>query len=153
MVEDIAVRHLKPRLVGFDDDTRDDKRGASEFEETVGGADLLHIEHFGKDVGNGLFGIVGRSLIRAASSQLRFRQRLDIGLAIRRERHLLQLQISCRHHIFGEGLAQFSLQRRNIHFVVGGEISTEVFGVFDLTNLHHHILDALYGSQRSLNLT
>ena len=87
--ENIAIGHLQSCLIGFDDDSCDNKRRSSEVEEAVVGSHTLNTENLGEDIGESLFCIVGRGFVGTTRGQFRLRQRLHIGLAVRREGHLL----------------------------------------------------------------
>ena len=76
-------------LVCLDDDTGDDERRTTELEEVVGSTYTVQLQDVGEDVAEGTLRIVGRCLVVATECQLRFGQRLDIGLAIGRQRHLV----------------------------------------------------------------
>ena len=76
-------------LVCLDDDTSDDERRTTELEEVVGSTYTVQLQDVGEDVTEGTLRIVGRCLVVATECQLRFGQRLDIGLAIGCQRHLV----------------------------------------------------------------
>ena len=90
---------MQPGLVGLDDDAGDDERRAAQLEEIVGSTHLVHLEYACEDVAEGALCVVGRSHVGRTDGQLRFGQRLDVGLAVGRHGHLLQLQVGGRHHV------------------------------------------------------
>ena len=62
------------------------------------------------------------------------------------------MQISRGDHVFGQRLAQFGFQCRDVYRTIGREIGTEVFNALDLSDLHHHVLDTFDSSQCGFHL-
>ena len=85
----LTIRHVEIGFIGLDDDTSDDERRATEFEEVIGSSHAIHLQDIGEDVAEGTLRIIGRCLVVATECQLWFWQRLDIGLAIGCQRHLV----------------------------------------------------------------
>ena len=121
-------------LVGLDDDTGDDERCAAEFKEVVGSTHLVHLQDLCEDIAERLLRIVGRSHEGRSNGKLWLRQCLHVGLAIRRHRHLCQLQISRGHHILRQALGDLSLQGIGRNLMIGRVVGTEVFLVIQLAN-------------------
>ena len=118
--KDIAVGHMHAGLVGLDDDTGDHERGAAELKEVVGSAHLVHLKDRGKDVAEGAFGIVARSLVGGSHSQLGFGQGLDVGFAVGGGGHFGQLEVGGGHHVLGETARNFGLELVGSDGAVGG---------------------------------
>ena len=141
---------MHSRLVGLNNDTRHDERGAAQFKEVVGSAHLVHLKDASKDVTEGAFSVIGRFHIGRTDGQLGLGQRLNISLAIGCHRHFLQLQVGRGHHVLGQALGDFGLQILGFNLSVGCVVGTQVLFVIDFAyeddnlfetiNLEHHVL-------------
>ena len=150
--ENITISHMNAPFIGLDDDTRYIQRRTTKVEETVGSAHLLGLQHRGKDVAEGLFCLVLRSHILAHSHHLRFGQCLGIDFAVRRNRHLGQLQIGRRNHIGGQALTDFRLYLFNWNLTVGHEVGTEMILAFQFADEYDDVVDALDLHHHAFNL-
>ena len=110
------------------------------------------MQNVGKDVAECSLGLGGRFLIGRGDRQLRLRQRLDVGLAIWRHRHLVELLIGCGHHVLSQALSYFIFHSIRREWSVGGIVSTQVLLAGNLANHDNHLVDAINLEHHILNL-
>src|SRR6202012_3018229 len=85
-------------------------------EEVVVPAQLVDVQQFLPDRGDGLFGDALRRLVRASRERGRVGrgQRVAIQLAVRRQRELRERDERGRQHVVGQALRELVAQRRRI---------------------------------------
>ena len=144
---------MQSGLIGLDDDTGNNERCTTEFEEVIRCAHLVHLQNTCKNVAEGALRIVNRSSVGRADGQLWLGQSLHVRLTIRRHRHLVQLQIGRRHHILGQALRDLCLQGIGSNLMVGSVVGAEVLLIIQLADHDNHLLHTLYGEHHVLDLT
>ncbi|MNE01441.1 hypothetical protein D3C80_938800 [compost metagenome] len=94
----IDLQALQPQPCGQADRQQ---RMASEFEEVVVPAYLLHAEQFGPQSSQQGFGFTERGLVQALMQcTVRGRQRVAVEFAIRRQRQVVEVDVLRRQHVF-----------------------------------------------------
>ena len=91
-------------LLSLDYNLHDGQRRTTKFEETVSSSNLFDLQDTCKDIAEDPFCVIGRSNKFANACQFRVRQSLHVRLAVRRHRHLLQLEVGRGHHILRQAL-------------------------------------------------
>ena len=130
MLHDVFYGHL---YLEFIEDSYGKAHGSEGVEshgnEIAGSAELVMLQHPGSDGEKQL-------LLLGDGSHLRFflyvwgRQCLDVHLAVRSQRHLVELHVNGRHHEVGQGLRHEHLQCIGVYgdsSIIGGEKQAEVF--------------------------
>ena len=131
-------------LVSLDNHARDHERGTAQFKEVVGSPHPIHLQNVGKDVAECTLGVVRRLLVGRGHSQIGLWKCLHIGLAVGCHGHLVELQISSRHHVLREALRNLGLEVFGRDHTVGGIVGTQVFLAANLANHDHHLAHARY---------
>ena len=152
--EDVAVGHMIAILIGLDDDAGDHERGASEFEEVVGGSDLIDGEDRGEDVAEEPLNIIGRGYVATLCSLYDgFGQGTTVYLLILIERYAVNLHGSSRHHIRRFAAKDEVVERLDVNLLRTDDIGSYVLASVGVVEcLHGGILDAWELTYDSLDL-
>ena len=131
-------------LVGFDDDTCDDERGAAQFKEVVGSTHLFNRQDIAENLAEELLDIINRlHILVVGSLDDGFRKLFLVHLLVLIQRNAVNLHRSSRNHIRWLLLADESVQILDIHLLIADDVgSNELAAVLVVESLYGGILDA-----------
>ncbi len=152
--EHIAIGHVNACLVGLNDDTGHHERGAAQFEEVVGGTDLVHSDNVFEDAAEQTFGVVSRlNIFVVGSLNHRRRQSLAVNLLVLVERYGVDLHGCSRYHVRRLLLSDERVQFLDFHLFVTDDVGSYILTtILIIKGLHSDILYARELSDDSLHL-
>ena len=142
--EHVTIGDMMTGLIGSDDDTRHHKRGASQLEEVVSGANLVHGQNVAVNLAEEFLDIVDRLHIFVVFRlNDRGRQGLTVHLLVLVQRDIVNLHGGSRNHVRRLLLTDESVQFLDVHLLVADNISgDELSTILIVKGLHGCILDA-----------
>ncbi|CAB5721062.1 Uncharacterised protein [Pseudomonas putida] len=140
---------------GPGDDLQAEDRVAAQFEEVVGAADLLQLEHIGPHCSQLLLDIALRRHI-ATADRARCQQGALVELAIGGQWQALQQQYVRRHHVVRQACLQLRLQLLHGHACIGHPVGHQLqaLGIaLQWQGQYHGLVDTRQAGQHPADFT